>query len=134
MIELLEFTTLLISIHNTKLAEATASLHALHHASVQTKEGISPSALQCKQQALFDNWHTIDMCSHCWSIVVSSSLSKSVRLRRARRKDARSAQIKRSNEVTKYLCTRCVFGQEKAGKLKQSLPPSESLYWVWPLQ
>ncbi|KAI3665398.1 hypothetical protein L6452_44023 [Arctium lappa] len=51
-------------------------------------------------------------------------------LRTARRKDARSVKIKRSNDVvkfkvrcSKYLYTLCVFDKEKADKLKQSLPP-----------
>ncbi|KAF3497693.1 hypothetical protein DY000_02056630 [Brassica cretica] len=48
----------------------------------------------------------------------------------ARRKDARSVKIKRSKDIVKfkvrcsrYLYTLCVFDQEKADKLKQSLPP-----------
>ncbi|XP_062175962.1 large ribosomal subunit protein eL38z/eL38y-like isoform X1 [Alnus glutinosa] len=48
----------------------------------------------------------------------------------ARRKDARSVRIKKSKGVvkfkvrcSKYLYTLCVFDQEKANKLKQSLPP-----------
>nr|VDD04578.1 unnamed protein product [Brassica oleracea] len=48
----------------------------------------------------------------------------------ARRKDARSVKIKRSKDIvkfkvrcSKYLYTLCVFDQEKADKLKQSLPP-----------
>jgi large subunit ribosomal protein L38e len=48
----------------------------------------------------------------------------------ARRKDARSVKIKRSKDVvkfkvrcSKYLYTLCVFDNEKADKLKQSLPP-----------
>ncbi|CAM6011696.1 unnamed protein product [Sphagnum balticum] len=48
----------------------------------------------------------------------------------ARRKDARSVQIKRSKDVVKfkvrckkYLYTLCVFDSDKADKLKQSLPP-----------
>lgn len=48
----------------------------------------------------------------------------------ARRKDARSVNIKRSKNVVKfkvrckkYLYTLCVFDSEKADKLKQSLPP-----------
>ncbi|XP_010528118.1 PREDICTED: 60S ribosomal protein L38 [Tarenaya hassleriana] len=52
----------------------------------------------------------------------------------ARRKDARSVKIKRSKDVvkfkvrcSKYLYTLCVFDQEKADKLKQSLPPGLSV-------
>ncbi|KAF9663201.1 hypothetical protein SADUNF_Sadunf17G0013700 [Salix dunnii] len=52
----------------------------------------------------------------------------------ARRKDARSVKIKRSKDVvkfkvrcSKYLYTLCVFDPEKADKLKQSLPPGNSL-------
>ncbi|WZY91634.1 hypothetical protein YC2023_063963 [Brassica napus] len=48
----------------------------------------------------------------------------------ARRKDARSVKIKRSKDIvkfkvrcSKYLYTLCVVDQEKADKLKQSLPP-----------
>jgi large subunit ribosomal protein L38e len=48
----------------------------------------------------------------------------------ARRKDARAVKIKRSKDVvkfkvrcSKYLYTLCVFDNEKADKLKQSLPP-----------
>ncbi|XP_059448094.1 large ribosomal subunit protein eL38z/eL38y-like [Corylus avellana] len=48
----------------------------------------------------------------------------------ARRKDARSVRIKKSKGVvkfkvrcSKYLYTLCVFDEEKANKLKQSLPP-----------
>ncbi|CAF2048599.1 unnamed protein product [Brassica napus] len=50
----------------------------------------------------------------------------------ARRKDARSVKIKRSKDIVKfkvrcsrYLYTLCVFDQEKADKLKQSLPPGK---------
>ncbi|EOA25003.1 hypothetical protein CARUB_v10018301mg, partial [Capsella rubella] len=52
----------------------------------------------------------------------------------ARRKDARSVKIKRSKDIVKfkvrcsrYLYTLCVFDQEKADKLKQSLPPGLSV-------
>ncbi|KAF2581571.1 hypothetical protein F2Q68_00001833 [Brassica cretica] len=52
----------------------------------------------------------------------------------ARRKDARSVKIKRSKDIvkfkvrcSKYLYTLCVFDQEKADKLKQSLPPGLSV-------
>ncbi|TXG48864.1 hypothetical protein EZV62_024739 [Acer yangbiense] len=52
----------------------------------------------------------------------------------ARRKDARSVKIKRSKDVvkfkvrcSKYLYTLCVFDNEKADKLKQSLPPGLSV-------
>ncbi|KAL0432967.1 UNVERIFIED_CONTAM: 60S ribosomal protein L38, partial [Sesamum latifolium] len=52
----------------------------------------------------------------------------------ARRKDARSVKIKRSKDVvkfkvrcSKYLYTLCVFDPEKADKLKQSLPPEDSI-------
>ncbi|KAL0696429.1 hypothetical protein Bca4012_063609 [Brassica carinata] len=52
----------------------------------------------------------------------------------ARRKDARSVRTKRSKDVvkfkvrcSKYLYTLCVFDQEKADKLKQSLPPGLSV-------
>ncbi|KAI3941125.1 hypothetical protein MKW98_009195 [Papaver atlanticum] len=52
----------------------------------------------------------------------------------ARRKDARSVRIKKSKDVvkfkvrcSKYLYTLCVFDQEKAEKLKQSLPPGLSV-------
>jgi len=48
----------------------------------------------------------------------------------ARRKDAKSVKIKKSNGVTKfkvrctkYLYTLCVTDSDKADKLKQSLPP-----------
>ena len=48
----------------------------------------------------------------------------------ARRKDARSVKIKKTDGVTKfkvrctkYLYTLCVTDSEKADKLKQSLPP-----------
>ncbi|CAN7063174.1 unnamed protein product, partial [Brassica rapa subsp. trilocularis] len=51
----------------------------------------------------------------------------------ARRKDARSVKIKRSKDIvkfkvrcSKYLYTLCVFDQEKADKLKQSLPPGST--------
>lgn len=50
----------------------------------------------------------------------------------ARRKDARSVRIKKSKGVvkfkvrcSKYLYTLCVSDQEKANKLKQSLPPGQ---------
>ena len=50
----------------------------------------------------------------------------------ARRKDAKSVKIKKSNGVTKfkvrctkYLYTLCVPDSDKADKLKQSLPPGE---------
>ena len=53
----------------------------------------------------------------------------------ARRKDARSVKIKKSGDVTKfkvrcsrYLYTLCVTDSDKADKLKQSLPPGESLH------
>eukprot|EP00013_Stygamoeba_regulata_P000692 CAMPEP_0177636156 /NCGR_PEP_ID=MMETSP0447-20121125/4286_1 /TAXON_ID=0 /ORGANISM="Stygamoeba regulata, Strain BSH-02190019" /LENGTH=70 /DNA_ID=CAMNT_0019137995 /DNA_START=63 /DNA_END=275 /DNA_ORIENTATION=- len=49
----------------------------------------------------------------------------------ARRSDAKSVKIKKSNKVTKfkvrcskYLYTLCVTDPEKVQKLKQSLPPS----------
>ncbi|KAI3836301.1 hypothetical protein MKX03_031585 [Papaver bracteatum] len=52
----------------------------------------------------------------------------------ARRKDARSVRIKKSKDVvkfkvrcSKYLYTLCVFDQEKAEKLNQSLPPGSSV-------
>ncbi|GAQ88487.1 60S ribosomal protein L38 [Klebsormidium nitens] len=48
----------------------------------------------------------------------------------ARRKDARSVKIKKTGDVTKfkvrcsrYLYTLAVVDQDKADKLKQSLPP-----------
>lgn len=50
----------------------------------------------------------------------------------ARRKDARSVKIKKTQGVTKfkvrcskYLYTLCVADSDKADKLKQSLPPGE---------
>jgi len=50
----------------------------------------------------------------------------------ARRKDAKSVKIKKSNGITKfkvrctkYLYTLCVPDSDKADKLKQSLPPGE---------
>jgi large subunit ribosomal protein L38e len=52
----------------------------------------------------------------------------------ARRKDARSVKIKKTGNVTKfkvrcskYLYTLCVTDSDKADKLKQSLPPGETL-------
>ncbi|CEG38677.1 60s ribosomal protein l38 [Plasmopara halstedii] len=51
-------------------------------------------------------------------------------LQKARRKDARSVKIKKSDKVvkfkircSKYLYTLCVTDTEKADKLTQSLPP-----------
>lgn len=51
----------------------------------------------------------------------------------ARRKDARSVKIKKTGDVTKfkvrcsrYLYTLAVVDQDKADKLKQSLPPGEN--------
>jgi large subunit ribosomal protein L38e len=51
-------------------------------------------------------------------------------LQKARRKDARSVKIKKSEKVvkfkircSKYLYTLCVTDTEKADKLTQSLPP-----------
>ncbi|KAF5207355.1 60S ribosomal protein L38 [Thalictrum thalictroides] len=55
----------------------------------------------------------------------------------ARRKDARSVKIKKGKDVvkfkvrcSKYLYTLCVFDNEKADKLKQSLPPGIYIYIV----
>ena len=55
----------------------------------------------------------------------------------ARRKDARSVKIKRSKDIvkfkvrcSKYLYTLCVFDQEKADKLKQSLPPGLFIFFL----
>ncbi|CAG7908507.1 unnamed protein product, partial [Brassica rapa] len=55
----------------------------------------------------------------------------------ARRKDARSVKIKRSKDIvkfkvrcSKYLYTLCVFDQEKADKLKQSLPPGSLIIFI----
>ncbi|CCI47831.1 unnamed protein product [Albugo candida] len=51
-------------------------------------------------------------------------------LQKARRKDARSVKIKKTDKVvkfkircSKYLYTLCVTDTEKADKLTQSLPP-----------
>ncbi|CAI0436573.1 unnamed protein product [Linum tenue] len=56
----------------------------------------------------------------------------------ARRKDARSVKIKRSKDVvkfkvrcSKYLYTLCVFDNEKADKLKQSLPPGTESFLLF---
>lgn len=53
----------------------------------------------------------------------------------ARRKDARSVKIKKTGDVTKfkvrcskYLYTLAVVDQDKADKLKQSLPPGRNLH------
>ncbi|XP_051126472.1 60S ribosomal protein L38-like isoform X2 [Andrographis paniculata] len=72
----------------------------------------------------------------CGALIFSASfLPKQIHeikdfLLTARRKDARSVKIKRSKDVvkfkvrcSKYLYTLSVFDQEKADKLKQSLPP-----------
>ncbi|EEY66209.1 60S ribosomal protein L38, putative [Phytophthora infestans T30-4] len=55
-------------------------------------------------------------------------------LQKARRKDARSVKIKKSDKVvkfkircSKYLYTLCVTDTEKADKLTQSLPPGTTL-------
>ncbi|CAN8254205.1 unnamed protein product [Cochlearia groenlandica] len=57
----------------------------------------------------------------------------------ARRKDARSVKIKRSKDIVKfkvrcsrYLYTLCVSDQEKADKLKQSLPPGSYSHLLEP--
>ncbi|KAF2606665.1 hypothetical protein F2Q68_00045124 [Brassica cretica] len=74
-----------------------------------------------------------DSCSEARGNYISIERDGSINggeILRARRKDARSVKIKRSKDIVKfkvrcsrYLYTLCVFDQEKADKLKQSLPP-----------
>ncbi|CAH8310452.1 unnamed protein product [Eruca vesicaria subsp. sativa] len=45
----------------------------------------------------------------------------------ARRKDASKDNVKFKVRCSRYLYTLCVFDQEKADKLKQSLPPGLSV-------
>ncbi|RLN88788.1 hypothetical protein BBJ28_00008413 [Nothophytophthora sp. Chile5] len=79
---------------------------------------------------------TLGTCVVHWNVQPKQITDIRDFLQKARRKDARSVKIKKSDKVvkfkircSKYLYTLCVTDTEKADKLTQSLPPGT--WWIF---